>query len=158
MKITGLVAVMVAAVDQLIKLLVRRIPEEKTLFILPGILSIECCVNTGAAFSMLSGHTVLIAVISLILLAGIMVYGRKKLRLSRFSRIMLEFLIGGGVGNLIDRLLFAGVTDYIRLLFIDFPVFNLADIAITGSISALLVLLITDTLEVPLEDQGGSNY
>lgn len=158
MKRHGLIVVMIAAMDQLIKLQIRNMPPGKIIYILPGLFSIESCVNTGAAFSMLSGHTMLIIWISLLLLAAILVYAMKKLRLTPVSWIMMELLVGGGIGNLFDRLLFAGVTDYIRLQFIDFPVFNLADIAITVSISVLMILLLTDTLEEPLEDKGESDY
>jgi len=158
MKKQGLIVVIVAALDQLIKLLVRSVPRGEIIFALPGLFSIEGCVNTGAAFSMLSGHTMLIALISLLLLAVIMVYATRKLRLTPISRAVLECLIGGGIGNLIDRLFLARVTDYIRLQFIDFPVFNLADIAITVSIGLLMILLFTDTLEEPVEDKGGSDH
>lgn len=153
----GLAALAVAALDQIVKAYVRNLPQGETFFEIPGLLSLTHYVNTGAAFSMLSGHTFLIAALSLALLALIWAYASRKLRLTALGWGALSCLVGGGMGNLLDRLLFSGVTDYIRLRFIDFPVFNLADIAITGSIAVLLILLFTDTLEEPLEDKHGSD-
>ena len=69
------------------------------------------------------------------------------MRLTKAASLACMTLIGGGVGNLIDRILFGGVTDYIHLLFLDFPIFNLADIAITCSVFVLILLLMTNRLE-----------
>lgn len=158
MKKYGLIAILVAVLDQIIKAYVRSLPVGKTFFQIPGILSLTHCVNTGAAFSMLAGHTAAIALVSLGLLAGIGIYAARKLHLTHSAWIAVACLAGGGTGNLLDRLLFSGVTDYIRLQFIDFPVFNLADIAITASVAVLLILLASDTLEKPTEDIHGSGY
>ena len=59
----------------------------------------------------------------------------------------LSVLVGAGAGNLLDRILFGGVTDYIRLLWIPFPVFNLADICITVSVAVLSYCIITGRLD-----------
>ena len=66
---------------------------------------------------------------------------RVKRRFPRLSRLAISGLIGGGLGNLIDRILFGGVTDYIRLSLIRFPIFNFADICITVSVAALIACL-----------------
>ena len=158
MKKHGLIAMAVVVLDQLAKLYVRSTPQGVTLFEISGLFSIEHCVNTGAAFSILSGHTKLLTLISLLLLVVIMIYALRNLRLRPASWAMVECLIGGGLGNLLDRLFFSGVTDYICLQFISFPVFNLADVAITVSIAVLIILLFTDTLEKPMEDKRGSDH
>ena len=157
MKRYGFIAILIAALDQEIKAYVRRFPLGETFFEITGFLSLTHCVNTGAAFSMLSGYTAVIAVFSLGLLVGMGVYATRKLNLTAAALTASACLIGGGIGNLLDRLLFAGVTDYIHLQFIEFPVFNLADIAITGSVGVLLILLASDTLERSTEDKYGSD-
>lgn len=154
---TGMTAIAVAALDQLIKNYVRSVPLGEAFFEIPALFSLEHHTNTGAAFSLLSGHADLLAAGSAVLLIGMMIAAGGRLHLTPAARIALEFLVGGGMGNWIDRLLFSGVTDYIRLSFINFPVFNLADIAITTSIAVLLILLLTDTLEEPAEDKHGSH-
>ncbi|MBQ8618649.1 MAG: signal peptidase II [Clostridia bacterium] len=143
---------LVAAADQLIKAGIREIPLGRVFFEIPGLVSLTHCVNTGAAFSVLSGHPLVLAAFSLALLAVVWGYAASRMHLTKRAWIALSCLIGGGVGNLLDRLLRAGVTDYIHLQFIDFPVFNLADMAITGSIAMLLILLVTDTLENTSEE------
>lgn len=152
----GLFALLIAAADQLIKAYVREIPVGETVFEISGVVSLTHCVNTGAAFSILAGHTFLLAAFSLTLLVAVWIYAATRMNLTVPARIAIACMIGGGLGNLLDRLFRFGVTDYIRLQFIDFPVFNLADIAITGSIAVLLILLATDTLEKPSEDKYGS--
>lgn len=153
----GLLALFVATADQFVKVHVRGIPLGEVFFEIPGLVSLMHCVNTGAAFSMMAGHPFLLAAFSLVLLAFVWMYAAKRMRLTVPAMMALSCLIGGGLGNLMDRVLRAGVTDYIRLQFIDFPVFNLADVAITGSIAVLLILLATDTLEKPSEDGHGSD-
>ena len=69
--------------------------------------------------------------------------------------VSLSVLLGGGIGNLIDRVIWGGVTDYIRLLFIRFPVFNFADICITVSVAVLFVLICFDhKVDKPEEHHG----
>ena len=143
-----LVSAAIAAIDQLIKLFIRSIPLGVVVFRLPPLLEITHCINTGAAFSLFSGHTALLAVGSAMLIYIITYVFFSSFRLSAAGRAAYAVLLGGGIGNLVDRLLLGGVTDYIRLLFIHFPVFNFADIAITGSAAILMVLMFTDRLEI----------
>lgn len=142
----GLLCVGATACDQALKTLIRRAPLGATLFEVPGIVQIVHCANTGAAFSMLSGHTALVMLISLVLLAALMAL-LTRMRLTRTAARTLALLLGGGLGNLIDRIRLGSVTDYIRVLFVDFPVFNLADILITLSVGALMVLGLADKME-----------
>ena len=156
MKYRVCLALAVAVADQLIKALVRRLPMGVVLWEIPGVFSVVHCVNTGAAFSMMAGYTAALTILSAVLL-GVVFFAAKRLRMTAPAWTAIACLIGGGVGNLLDRLLQSGVTDYICLSFIDFPVFNLADMAITGSIAVLLILLFTDRLEEPAEEKHGSD-
>ena len=141
------IAAAVAAADQAVKAIIRSFPEGTVLLRLEPLVEITHCVNTGAAFSMLSGRTVLLSVVSALLLAAVAVFVCRSMRLTRAGRLAFACLLGGGIGNLIDRVLLGGVTDYIRLLLFRFPVFNLADIAITMSIAVLMLLLLRGRLE-----------
>lgn len=142
-----LISFIIAAADQLIKFFIRTLPEGTVVFRIPYVAEITHYTNTGAAFSMLSGHVLFLMVISIVLLSAI-VYLVLKLDLTFAGKMAFAALIGGGCGNMIDRVILGGVTDYIRLLFIRFPVFNLADIAITLSACFLSLLLLTNRLEV----------
>ena len=148
----------ISATDQAIKAYVRTRPYGYTFFEVPGMVALTHCFNTGAAFSLLSGRTAFLALISLALLGTICFYACTKMSLTETAYAMLACVLGGGIGNLLDRVCFGGVTDYIRLLFVDFPVFNLADIAITVAIGILMILLITDTLEEASEEKHGSKH
>ena len=124
-----LVSAGVAALDQIIKSWVRTHATGTLIAQIPGIVAITHTINTGAAFSMLSGKTLLLAALSSALLFLVYVYAAKCLNLTFAARLALACMLGGGLGNLIDRLICGGVTDYIRLLIFDFPIFNCADAA-----------------------------
>ena len=96
--------------------------------------------NTGAAFSMLSGNNILFIIISALacVILGYFVLS-KKMFSKKLEKISLSLILGGAIGNLIDRILFAYVRDFIYLKFINFAVFNIADSAIT--IGAVLLIV-----------------
>lgn len=109
----------------------------------------------AAAFSMMSSKTVVVAVISSVLMLALCVLLARSRSSSRLFCVSLSVLLGGGIGNLIDRVIWGGVTDYIRLLFIRFPVFNFADICITVSVAVLSVLICFDhKVDKPEEHHG----
>ena len=96
--------------------------------------------NTGAAFSMLSGNNVLFIIITLIATAILFYFiFSKNILTKKLEKISLSLIVGGAIGNLIDRILFAYVRDFIYLKFINFAVFNIADSAIT--IGAILLII-----------------
>lgn len=142
-----LTVLLLILLDQVIKRFVRFFPEGALIGEYPPVFELLHCSNTGAAFSLLSGHPWVILLASILLVGLILVTVNRYIRLSKPGQICLLFLIAGAMGNMIDRLTLGYVTDYIHLLFIDFPVFNLADILITASASAMAVLLVSNGLE-----------
>ena len=100
--------------------------------------------NTGAAFGSFSDNTVLLsAVTGAVLLAGIILIAMKKIK-SKFCLVCAVMIISGGLGNLIDRVLKGYVVDFIDLQFMDFAVFNFADILVTVGAFALMFYVIAD--------------
>ncbi|MCF0121144.1 MAG: signal peptidase II, partial [Oscillospiraceae bacterium] len=96
--------------------------------LLPGIVHLTHIENTGAAFSMLSGmRWVLVGVsvfAAIVLIAAII-----KTRMGALARISLAFILGGAVGNLVDRVLFGSVVDMFVVDIVKFNgIFNIADI------------------------------
>ncbi len=123
--------------DQLIKILIRaKINIHEEIPIIPKFFSLYNTANTGAAFSLFNGKTIFLIIISFIALVAIYTYIKQTKNISSLSLTSLGLIYGGILGNLIDRLLYRAVTDY--LLFYlgnnSFPIFNLADIFITGGI------------------------
>ena len=96
--------------------------------------------NSGAAFGILEGKTAFLSVFSVLVLAFLVVYTVKNAKTSGIiQKIGLGMVMGGTAGNLYDRISYGHVIDFIRLGFIDFPVFNGADVFINIGVILLLM-------------------
>lgn len=138
-----IVALVLTAADQLSKaLIVSNLSATARIVCIPGVVDIVYVENTGAAFSMLSAHTWLLGLVSAAFCAAIAVYMAKMKFTDKRYQIIGGMLLGGALGNGIDRIFRGFVVDFIELAFIRFPVFNIADIAITLG-AVLLVAIIT---------------
>lgn len=125
------------ALDRVTKVLAKRAALPRAL--VPGVISVRSVRNSGMAFSMLSGHFWLLTVFTALLIAGIVFFLLRRPREPRTLRVGLWLIAGGGLGNLYDRLTMGYVIDFIKLDFVDFAVFNVADVCIC--VGAALVLL-----------------
>ena len=131
------------AADQISKVIVRK----QLMFsgqrpFIPRILAFRYAENTGAAFSFLAEYPYLLtlATAALIGLVCLWLYLDKKM--NACCALGLSLIAGGGVGNLIDRVFFGYVTDFIEVLFMRFAIFNLADCAICiGAFLCMISLL-----------------
>lgn len=112
--------------------------------LIPGVLKLVYVENRGAAFGILQGHRELFYFITTAFCIGIIYFffktpiEKKYYILSVFDTI----LFAGAIGNFIDRAFQGYVVDFIYFSLIDFPVFNVADICITGSMFILVLLFI----------------
>ena len=141
-----LLSVVVVAVDQILKLLVvEYLKPVGTIPVADGLLDFRYIENTGAAFSILQNQRWLFVAITLIV-SALIVYGLFRYRNHEFFSYAASILIvGGGIGNLIDRVLHGYVVDYIHVSF--FPaIFNFGDCCVTvGTLFLILhVLLFAD--------------
>lgn len=140
------VVALIAVADQLIKraVLASSLVQGEDITVISGFLELEYVENTGAAFSLFEGRTQILSVFSaLVLVVGIYLLFARKIK----SKVMLTsvvMIMGGGLGNLIDRIIYHFVVDYIKVLFIDFPVFNFADCFITVGEFILIGYLLWD--------------
>ena len=111
-------------------------PREGSLDVLPGLLRLRYTRNTGMAFSMLSRFPGLLTFLTLALSAGIAAWLiARPASQRRLERAGLWLVCGGGLGNALDRVLYGGVTDFIEPLFVDFAVFNVADICVCAGVA-----------------------
>ncbi|MBQ9307466.1 MAG: signal peptidase II [Clostridia bacterium] len=134
------IAVMVVVLDRVTKLLT---PPGTAFSLLPGILGIRYAENTGMAFSLLSGRPWLLGLLSLLVITiGFLVL--KRYRLSRIARIAAMLMLGGGVGNMLDRFFTGFVVDMIELEFVRFAIFNVADAALTVGTVMMAACLLLD--------------
>lgn len=136
-------AAAVVALDQWTKWLVRRaLPLYASKDSILGIFHITHVENTGGAWSMFSGQLWLFIGVMALFVALIVVLIWKQWLKKPFEWWCLAAILGGGIGNLIDRLANGRVTDMICLDFVNFPVFNVADCFITVGCFALIVYVI----------------
>ena len=146
----AILAIVLIVIDQVVKFLVRaNIPLGGSVPFLPHVLELTYVQNTGAAFSILEEHTWLLTAISVLVVIVMAVALWKKALTHPLGVVPAVLVLSGGLGNLIDRVVFGYVTDMFRTLFMNFAVFNVADICITvGAIwLAAYVLLGYEKLE-----------
>lgn len=142
-KITAIILML----DQFIKILVNRYMDlGSQIKIIPNFFSLFYLKNTGAAFSILEDNTVILVIISVIIIVILDRYIKTEKNFTRLSEISLGLIMGGIFGNLIDRIIHHGVIDYLsfKIFSYSFPVFNLADMAITIGVGLLLISMISD--------------
>jgi len=143
-------AAALVALDQLVKYLVStNIPLGGSAPFLPHIMDLTYVQNTGCAFSLLEEHTWLLTLISAVMSVVLGVAIVKGFFKHPLGKITLSLLLAGAVGNLIDRALYGYVIDMFRTLFMDFAVFNVADICVVvgGIAAAAYYLFLYDKLE-----------
>ena len=102
------------------------------------VFTIDLVRNYGAAFNILSGNRLLlsfISIISTIILSYFIFISENKF----INRYGLSFILAGSIGNGIDRILNGYVIDFIKIKFVDFPVFNIADIVINIGVCILII-------------------
>ena len=139
-----IMGVLMVAADQITKYLtVANIPLGGNVPVLEGVVSLTYAQNDGAAFSILEGQQWLFALIFAVFAVAIVwEFTKKKLPFTTFERFLIVAIFAGGLGNMIDRLRLGYVIDMIATEFMDFPVFNVADIFISCGCVLLLVHLI----------------
>lgn len=112
----------------------------KDIVLIPGFFHITYLENTGMAWSMLSGQTGLLALISAVAIGVMLRYLLTK-KPDRLTSFALALMIGGAAGNLFDRLFLGYVRDFLNFYIFsyDFPVFNIADAALCVGVFLLLI-------------------
>lgn len=140
-----LAAAVLVVADQLIKQWATAVLKPMgAITVMPGILELRYYLNDGMAFSMLAGkQTLLIGMTSIMLVCVLLVLLFRKME--PWERISWTLILGGGIGNLIDRFFNGVVVDYINVLFVNFAVFNFADICITTGVILLMAWVLYDS-------------
>ncbi len=103
--------------------------------------------NPGAAFGMLSENRWIFMVLSTVAIIGILFYLFWFRPKEKLLVISLAMIAGGGIGNMIDRVLFGYVVDFIDFTLIDFAVFNVADSFVTVGAGILILYLVLDIVK-----------
>ena len=134
--------VVLAVLDQIIKYLITvNIDENQVVPVISNLLNFTHIHNEGVAFGMFDGMRWIFVVLTIILLAVIIGVMFKKNPTGKMFYISVALIVGGGIGNLIDRVLYGYVIDYISLSFFP-PVCNFADYCITFGTVLLVVYVL----------------
>ena len=121
--------------DRISKVLAAKyLADGTTMVVIPYLLGLRYLENTGMAFSMLSGKTVFLAVVTAVALAVMAYFLFVKNYGDRLERFCFILIFAGGVGNLIDRVFLGYVIDYFEFLFMDFAIFNVADVFVCAGV------------------------
>lgn len=142
MKKIILISILTLVVDIFTKqLVINTMFEHQSISIIKDFFSITFAKNTGVAFSFLEGKVPLIIIMTSIVIILILKY-IKSTNPDKYETICYGLIIGGAIGNLIDRIIYGYVIDFLdfNLLGYPFPIFNLADTAIVIGIFTLIIL------------------
>ena len=139
----ALFAAGIVAADQVTKYLtVANIQQFAKVEAIDGVFCLTHVHNTGAAWSSFQGMIWLFAVVfAVFTVAIIWEFAKKRMPFTTLERWCIVAIFGGGLGNMIDRIRLGYVVDMIKLEFMDFPVFNVADCFISCGVVLLLVHL-----------------
>ena len=148
-----MIAALLVGLDRLTKnIIVTNMELKDTIHIIKfgdtEVLNIYYCLNNGAAFSKLQGHKWLLIIITSVVIIGLlyMMLFKKVKRPVYVAAVGL--ILGGGIGNLIDRIFNDGlVVDFIDFRLINFPIFNVADICAVCGAGLLMLAVIRDEIK-----------
>ena len=136
-----LLAILCVIIDQISKFIViKNLKPIGSIPIIQDVFHLTYCENTGAAFSLLENKTIFFIIIGILVIFYIFKYLIKE-EITSLEKISYILLTGGIVGNLIDRIIYGYVVDYLRFIIFgyNFPIFNLADICITLGVILLII-------------------
>lgn len=137
-----IIGILIAVLDQIIKYFVSLYLQPiGSVSIIDNLFSLTYVENNGVAFGMFSDMRWLFVVLTVVIIAIIVVYMFKKRPKEKIFYISTALIIGGGIGNLVDRIFYGYVIDYLSLSFFP-PVCNFADYCITiGTVILMIYLL-----------------
>ena len=153
MKKLAIISLVCIIIDQIIKVVITTNVEfAHSINVINNFFRITYLQNTGAAWSILSGNRILLIIVTIIALGIIYYVFLKDKKIKNYESILLGLLLGGIIGNLIDRVRFGYVIDYLdfNIFSYHYPVFNFADICIVISIIILVIISLK-------EDKNGNN-
>ena len=143
------IAAIVIFLDQLTKwFVVKNMQLGEEITIIEPYLSFYSHRNSGAAWGMLQGQMWLFYIVTVVVIIGIIYYLHKEAKGHKLFSISLVLLLGGAIGNFIDRLVSGEVVDFISVLIpvinYDFPIFNIADASLSIGVVTLIIHIIMD--------------
>ncbi|TYS16354.1 lipoprotein signal peptidase [Rossellomorea vietnamensis] len=155
-----LIALVVVALDQLTKwLVVRNMTEGQSITVIENLFYITSHRNQGAAWGILQGQMWFFYIITIGVIIGIVYYLEKQAKGNKLFSLSLALLLGGAIGNFIDRLFRKEVVDFLNTYIFqyDFPIFNIADAALTIGVGMMVITMLLDERREKKEKLYGNN-
>ena len=137
-----ILTILVILVDFFSKYIVSKLMTvNETINLIDNFFRITYVKNTGAAFSIFSNNTILVIIISIVVIGFLLFYIYKNKGNNKLENVSYAFILGGAIGNLIDRLVYGYVIDFLdfEILSYDAPIFNLADTFIVIGVILFLI-------------------
>lgn len=154
-----LIAIIIIALDQLSKwIIVNKMNLGESIEIINNFLYITSHRNRGAAWGMLEGQMTFFYIITVIVIAVIIYFIHTMARDKKWLGISFGLILGGAIGNFIDRLFRKEVVDFINtyIFTYDYPIFNIADSALVIGVGILIVQMFLEEYRLK-EKKNGSN-
>lgn len=142
MKKTILISILILLLDIITKqLVITNLLEHQSITIINNFFSITYAKNTGVAFSFLEGYLPLVILITSIIIISILIYIKKNTP-NKYESICYGLILGGALGNLLDRIIYGYVIDFLDFTIFNYnyPIFNIADTFIVIGILILIIL------------------
>lgn len=145
-----LIVVISVVLDQISKkIVIDNLKPIGTVPIIKDVFHFTYCENSGAAFSIFSKNTALLTVVSLVFIFVVFFFLFKNIKKKSHNKMLLlglSFILGGAIGNFIDRFFHGFVTDFFDFRLINFAIFNIADVFITigGILFCICILFSKD--------------
>jgi signal peptidase II len=139
-----IIVAIILLVDQFIKyLILNNVPLMQTKEVIPNVVNITHLPNTGAFFGIFANNNDILAIITFVIVCGFIIYlVMQSKNASRLLVVALSLIIGGALGNILDRVIHGAVVDYVTLKFLNFPTFNFADMCITSGAALLIIYVL----------------
>ncbi|MFZ3576531.1 signal peptidase II [Virgibacillus sp. DJP39] len=139
-----IVAVILVVIDQITKwIVVKNMELYEQITIIENFFYFTSHRNTGAAWGILEGKMLFFYIVTVIVVIGVIYYMQKYAKDNKLLAVSLSFILGGAIGNFIDRIFRGAVVDFLDFIIInyDFPIFNIADSSLV--VGVILVLIAT---------------
>ena len=155
-----IIALLVIALDQFTKwLIVKNFELGESVKVIENFLYITSHRNRGAAWGILQGQMWFFYIITVIVIIGIVYYMQKAAKDNKLLGISLALMLGGAIGNFIDRLFRKEVVDFVNTYIFgyDFPVFNIADSALVIGVGLLMIQMLLEERKMKKEKAHGDS-
>ncbi len=134
------ISILIIFLDQITKHIARKLlTENLPQVFIPYIFNVRLVKNTGAAFSILTNATPFLSFISLLVALSLIIWIWFNSPTNLWKGFAIAFLLGGTMGNGLDRWFLGHVTDFIEIIPINFPIFNIADISINIAVGCFFI-------------------